>query len=147
MTGNNDFIEQQIIEAVKKLLSKRVNELLGNMQYPIPIIEFTDYRGGTVITPAISLSTCECSEKERIIRQDAYSVTITFSLPETSDSEFHCYAYATALYKAMGENPTLYGVADRAVVTGKKYVPPKKPNCGENWEVIVTLRVVIEGKC
>jgi len=141
----NDFIELQIIEAVKKLLSKRVNELLTSMQYPVPLIEFSNYRGGNVVVPVINLSTCERIEKERIIRLDAYSVSITFSLQETEESEFLCYVYALAVCKAMGENPTLDGVADRAVVTGKKYIHPKKPNCGEDWEVGISLRITVEG--
>ncbi|MDR2407605.1 MAG: hypothetical protein LBE13_05795 [Bacteroidales bacterium] len=33
-------------------------------------------------SPIISLSTCERSEKERIIRLDACTLTITFTVPE-----------------------------------------------------------------
>jgi hypothetical protein len=47
--------------------------------------------------------------------------------------------------KAIAEDPALGGVASRAVLTRKKYVPPKKPHCGEKWEVILTVRVVTEG--
>jgi hypothetical protein len=138
------FIEQQIIEAVQKLLTGRVNEFLSDMKYLIPPVEFSDYRGGAVIVPMISLSTCERSEKERIIRMDAYSLTITFTIPETNDSELYCYAYASAVCKALGEDPTLGGVADRAVITGKKYSSPKKLHCGEEWGVFITLRVTVE---
>jgi hypothetical protein len=65
------FVEEAIIGAVKRLLSGRVNELLGEMEYPIPPVEFGNYRGGSVIVPVISLSTCERSEKERVIWLDA----------------------------------------------------------------------------
>ena len=140
----NDLIEQKIIEAVKKLLTVRVNELLNSLDYPVPLIEFSDYQGGNVVAPVINLSTCERSEKERIILLDAYSLTITFSLPEKDESEFLCYVYALSVCKALGENPTLDGIADRAVVTGKKYNKPKKPGCGEGWEAVITLRVTVE---
>jgi hypothetical protein len=141
----NDLIEQKIIEAVRKLLTVRVNELLASLDYPVPAIELSNYEGGNVVAPVINLSTCERSEKERIILLDAYSLSITFSLPETSESEFLCYVYALSVCKAFGENPTLDGIADRAVVTGKKYNKPKKPCCGEGWEVVISLRVTVEG--
>ena len=67
-----DLIEPKIIEAVRKLLCGRVNEMLGEMEFPIPLIDFSDYRGGAVIVPVINLVSCERTEKERIIRLDAY---------------------------------------------------------------------------
>jgi hypothetical protein len=36
-------------------------------------------------------------------------------------------------------------LVDRGVITGKKYVPPKKPYCGDGWELILTLRLTVEG--
>jgi len=140
-----DLIEQKIIEAVRKLLTGRVNEILASLDYQVPFIEFTDYEGGNDVVPVINLSACERSEKERIIRQDAYSLSISFSLPEKNESEFLCYVYSLAVYKALGENLTLDGVADRAVATGKKYNKPKKPGCGEGWEAVISLRVTVEG--
>jgi hypothetical protein len=56
----------------------------------------------------------------------------------------YCYGYASAFEKALKENVTLGGIADRAVITGKKYVQPKKPNCGEGWGLMLTLRVTTE---
>ena len=142
----NDFIEQRIITTVKDLLSGRVNEILKDVIIPIPKIEFGNYKGGTVIVPVIALSTCERTEKERIIRQDVYSLTITFDLPETRESENYLYAYSTAVFMAVSENPTLGGIADRAVVTGKKYLIPQKTNCGNVSELIVYMRITI-GEC
>jgi hypothetical protein len=140
-----DFVEQRILGAVRGLLVGRVNEILGEMEFAVPAVEFGEYRDGSVVVPVIVLSTCERSEKERIIRLDAYSLTIVFSVPESSESELHCYAYAAAVERSLGENPALGGAASRAVLVGKKYVPPKKPHCGDSWEVILTLRIVIEG--
>ncbi|MDR0473618.1 MAG: hypothetical protein LBH43_08125 [Treponema sp.] len=139
------FIEETITGAVKRLLTERVNELLGEMQFVIPLVEFVNYVGGMVVCPVIALSSCERMEKERIICLDAYSLTLTFDVPETADSESHCYAYSAAVGKALAENPTLGGVVDRVSISGKKYVPPKNANCGQEWQVIITLRLTVEG--
>ena len=160
----NELIERQIICAVRKLLTGRVNKILENSEILVPVIEFGNMQRGTstprtigsaglgagsgspyATAPVIALSSCERTEKERIIINDAYSLTITFALPENSDSELYCYAYAGAVSRALYDSPTLGGVANRATITGKKYNPPKKPNCGEGWEVVITLRVTIEG--
>jgi hypothetical protein len=138
------FVEQRIVGAAKGILLGRANEMLGDMEFPIPIIEFGNYCSDAAVTPVISLASCECSEKERILRLDAYSLTITFSLPETPDCELNCYAYSTAVCNALNENPVLFGIAERAVVAGKKYVQPKKLNCGEGWGVVITVRVTVK---
>jgi hypothetical protein len=94
MTGMTDkglFIEEILLNSVKKLLSGRVNELLGETEYSIPPIEFGTYRGGSTVVPMINFSACERNEKERIIRLDAYTLTITFSLPEMAEGELFCY--------------------------------------------------------
>ena len=140
-----ELIETRIIGATRKMLTGRVNELLGESEYQIPLVEFGNYQSGNSIAPGITLSSCERTEKERIIRLDSYSLTITFSLPEMPESELYCYAYSGAVSRAVYDDPTLGGVVDRAVVTGKKYLAPKKPHCGENWEVQISLRVTIEG--
>jgi hypothetical protein len=139
-----DYIEQQIIMAVRKLLTGKVNELLGEMESPVPLIEFGEYRGRSVVVPVISLASCERTEKERIIKLDAYTLTITFSLMDTPESELYCYAYSGAVGRVVYDNPTLGGVVDIAVITGKKYNAPKNPKCGEGWEVAITLRVTVD---
>jgi hypothetical protein len=143
--GERFFVEQHILTAVRGLLVGRVNELLSEFEFAIPLIELGEYRGGSALVPVITLSTCERSEKEHIILLDAYALTIAFSLPENPESELHCYAYAAAVEKALGENPALGGVVSRAVLCGKKYLAPKKPHCGDGWEIILTLRVTVEG--
>jgi hypothetical protein len=141
-----DFVEQQITTAVRGILTGRVNEILGDTEFSIPSIEFGEYCGDTAVSPVIFLTACECSEKERILRLDAYFMTIVFTLPETPECELNCYAYSAAVCKAMNENPTLRGLADRAVVSGKKYVKPKKPNCGEGWGVVITVRITVSNE-
>ena len=140
-----DFVEQEIIFAVKKLLSGRANELLAGLKQQIPLIEFTEYKGGSVVSPVITFSMSEQTEKDRIIRLEVYSLTITFKFPDTKEGEFFCYAYSGVVGRVIYENPTLCGEADRAVITNKKYLSPKKPNCGEGWELTITLRVTVEG--
>jgi hypothetical protein len=157
------FIEETIVNSLKSLLAGRVNELLGETEYPIPPIEFGHsgftglspefrqslnstafYGGGSAIVPVIGLSACEGSEKERIIRLDAYSLTITFAVPEHPEGERNCYAYASSVATALAENPTLGGAASRAVLAGKKYVQPKHPGTGEGWEVELKIHVLVD---
>ena len=140
-----DFLEQRIIEAIKKLLTGQVNVLLGDSQFSIPVIEFGGNGCGYTVAPVISLRGCERTEKERIVRQDVYSLTITISFPESPESELHCYAYAGAVGRAIYDNPTLGGVVDRAVITSKIFKFPKKPNCREDSELVITLRITVEG--
>jgi hypothetical protein len=139
-----EFIEQRIIEAVKQLLTTQVNAILDKAQFAIPAIEFGQYEGGSVVAPVIALATCERTEKERIIKHDAYSLTITFSLNDTKESELHIYAYSSTVSRAIYDNPTLSGIVDRATVTGKKYLSPKKPQCGEGWGLVVSVRIIVE---
>ena len=145
MTDKSLFIEENLLNSVKKLLSGRVNELLGEKEYPIPPIEFGNYRGGSAVVPVIALSTCERTEKERIIRLDAYTLTITLTVPEHPEGERNCYAYAASVATALAENSTLGGVAGRVELTGKKYVPPKQSGTGGDWTAILTWRIVVEG--
>jgi hypothetical protein len=127
------------------LLSGRVNEILRNEEFDTPVIEFGNYSGENCVVPVVALSSCEKSEKERIICIDAYSVSITFSLPDKFETESQCYAICAAVCMALKENPTLGGVVDRAVVVGEKYAPPKKPTFGQGWKVVISLRVTVEG--
>jgi hypothetical protein len=140
-----DFVEIRIIGAVRELLSGRVNELLSEMECPVPLIEFSEYKTGRVVVPVISLACCERLEKERILRLDTYSLTITFSFSETLESELFCYAYSGAVGRAFYDDPTLSGVVDRAVVIGMKYFLPKKAHCGESWGIVVSVRITVEG--
>ena len=147
-----DFIETKIMSAIRRLLMGQVNAMLGELEYQVPLIEFSEHRNDSVVVPIISLASCERTEKERIIRLDAYSLTITLSFPETwspsepLESELYCYAYAGAVSRAVYDDPTLGGVVDRAVITEKKYLQPKKPNCGEGWGVVINLRITIENE-
>jgi hypothetical protein len=146
MTDKGLFIEEIIINSLTSLLAGRVNELLGETEYPIPPVEFGKYRGGSVVSPVITLSTCERSEKERIIRLDAYTLTVSFTVPEHPAGERNCYAYAATIGRALSEDPALGGAADRAELTGKKYTQPKQNGPGGDWGVTLTLRVTTEGQ-
>jgi hypothetical protein len=140
------YIEETLLHAVKKLLSGPVNELLEEAEYPIPLIECSPLYGGGAMTPVIRLAACERTEKERLIRLDAYSLTITFAIPEGPEAERSCYAYAGAAARALQADPALGGAADRAVLTGKKYTPPNHAGTGEDWEVTLSLRITVEGE-
>jgi hypothetical protein len=144
MTDKTLYIEETLLNSVKKLLVGRVNELLGEMEYPIPAIESgRALSGGYGVTPVLRLSGCERSEKERIIRLDAYTLTITFAVPEHPDGERNGYAYAAVIDRALSEDPALGGAADRVELTGKKYTPPKQSGTGGDWGVTLTLRITV----
>jgi hypothetical protein len=91
--------------------------------------------------PEITLVQGEKDVKDRIIGVEVYDLTICFK----NAGERDCYAYAAAVYRALGHDPTLGGTADRALVTRKKYIPPKNPSCGDRWELALTLLVTMEG--
>jgi hypothetical protein len=136
------FIEEAITGAIKRLMSGRVNEQLEGLGFHIPLIDFDGWTGA--VCPVLRLTLGERNEKDRIIKADVYVATITLNVPEL-DGERNCYAYAALVEQALAEDVTLGGTVDRAVMTGKKYTPPKIPHCGDGWEVVITLRVTIEG--
>ena len=139
-----DFVELQIISAVRELLTVKVNEIIEKWDVFFPLVEIGSYKGGAAVNAVYLLSSCERSEKERIINIDCYSLTVNFSVPETADSELYCYAYGNAFDKALSLDKTLGGVVDCATITSTKYVPPKKVNCGQEWEVVISLRITVE---
>jgi ribosomal protein S12 len=49
------------------------------------------------------------------------------------------------LSRAFYDNPTLSGIVDRAVIVAKKFIEPKKPNCGGGWALIISVRLTVEG--
>jgi hypothetical protein len=140
------YMEEIIINSLKSLLTGRVNELLGEAEFLIPPVEFTHKPNGGyyAITPELSISTCERSEKDRIVLLDAYKVTITFICPEQY-GERNCYVYAGAVDRALRDDPTLGGLVDYALLVKKEYKAPKRPGMGEPWEAVLTLRVTVEG--
>jgi hypothetical protein len=138
------YIEESIVGGVKALLVGRVNELLEETGFFIPLVEFGNCRGGSVVVPVVVLAACKRSEKERIVQADAYTLTVAFAAPEQPEGERNCYAYAAAVATALGEDPTLGGVVDRAELTGKKYAPPQHAGTGGERSLTLTLRLTIE---
>jgi hypothetical protein len=124
------------VDGVKELLTGRVNAILADSEDVIPAIEF-----GGGMTPEIELVQGEREEKDRIIGVEVYSLTVSFPVREGRFG----YAYAAAVHKALKTDHTLGGAVDWVVVARKKYVPPKQPCCGDLWELVLTLRVTVEG--
>jgi hypothetical protein len=142
MTDKGLFMEENIINSLKSLLAGRVNELLGEAEFQIPPIEFGQ-GGYYAISPELVISSCERSEKDRIVLLDAYKVTITFICPEEC-GERNCYAYAASVDRALREDPTLGGVADYALLVKKEYKTPKRPGTGEPWESELTIHILVD---
>jgi hypothetical protein len=141
---NDFFIEEEIDGCFLRLLDEPVNYFLQEMELKAPPLDVCGKPGGDAVCPDVYISECERTEKERIIRIDAYSVTITFPVPESEFADLYCYAYAAAFDKALRLNPTLGDIVSRAVLTGKKYIRPKKPNCGEEWKLVISVRATVE---
>lgn len=128
-------------------MAGRVNDLLQEVGFQIPLIDFD---GGTgTVCPGLRLALGERTEKDRIIKVDVYALTITLNVPDLwfhgNLGERNCYAYAALVEQALAEDVTLGGTVDQVVLTGKKYTPPKIPHCGDGWEVIITLRITLDG--
>jgi hypothetical protein len=139
-----ELAEERILAAVKSLLAWTVNDILEESGLSIPLIEcpaLNTAGGYSVTVPDVRLTMAERTEKDRIIRLDAYTLTVTFSLPE-QDGERNCYAYAGAVEKALKMNPTL----DGAALVKKEYRGPRHSGTGEDWEAVLTLRVTVEMK-
>jgi hypothetical protein len=141
---NDFFIEEEIEGRLLRLLDESVHDFLQEMELKAPPLDVCGKPGGDAVIPDVFLSECERTEKERIIRMDAYSVSVTFPVPDSVEADVYCYAYAAAFEKALDLNPTLGDIVSRAVLTGKKYIRPKKPGCGEKWKLVLKLRVTVE---
>ena len=139
------FIEDAITDGVKSLLTSRMNELIGEIEYSVPVIEFGKYTGANVIVPKIDLVSCERTEKERLILLDAYSLTVTFNVRDCPDSVLYTWIYFCAANKVFNESPTLDGIADRLTLTCVDIKPPKVFDCGQDWQVTAKLRITVEG--
>ena len=140
------FVEKEIINAIRKLLTCQVNEVLGAMEWNIPLFEISEYRGSIVVVPMILLKKCERTEKERIIKLDTYSVQIKFNVLDFPESENNCYAYSYAISKIIDENPTLNEIVTKAEITSKEIIHPKVKS--DYWEIVVYIKIVNErGLC
>jgi hypothetical protein len=145
MKDNRDyFIEEKIDGAILRLLDDPVNEYLRERELGVPPLDIGGRPGRDAVYLRTVISECKRTEKERIVQTDTYTLTVTFPVPEDEEAEEYCYAYAAALDKALGKNPTLWGIANRAAITEKKYIRPKKPCCGEGWKLEVSLEVRVE---
>ncbi|MDR2177570.1 MAG: hypothetical protein LBP20_05950 [Treponema sp.] len=145
MSYTNDFfIEEELDGCFFRLMDEQVNDFLRELELDVPPLDVCGKPGGGAVCPDVHISECERTEKERAIRLDAYSVAITFPVPEGECADLYCYAYAAAFDKALRLNPTLGDLANEAVLTGKKYIRPRKPGCGGEWNLVITVRVTVE---
>ena len=142
MVNKNNSVEQIIVAAIQALLSGKVNELLQKYHFFVPPIQFGNFSlSKHTVSPTISLSAHELTEKERIARLNIYIVTIRFTFHQ--QNELYCYAYARTIRKAITDDPTLGGVVDWIDIIGKASMPPKKmlPH-DKNWSFIIPLCIV-----
>jgi hypothetical protein len=98
---NDFFIEEEIEGCFLWLLDEPVNCFLQKMELNAPPLDVCDKPGRGAVYPDVFLSECERTEKEQIIRIDAYSVSITFPVPDSEEADVYCFAYAAAFEKAL----------------------------------------------
>jgi hypothetical protein len=128
--------EEMLLEMTAELLSGGVNFYLNELDETVPLFEIEKCRslGGYGVKADIDISECELSDKERIIKLQAYTLTITFCVKGFEHKRL-LYIYAYAIEKAIADDPTFGGVADRVAVTHKKYSAE---------QVVITLRATLE---
>jgi hypothetical protein len=137
------IIEFDILHAIQNLLTGAVNRFLEEQEYDTPLIELGGGAPDRVV-PEIRIVGGERSEKDRVIRLDVFSVTITLRVPE-ENGERSCYTYAAGIDRAISRDPTLGGVIDQAAMIKRSYQGPKVQHIGEGWEAVFTLWLTIEG--
>jgi hypothetical protein len=116
-------VEEKILGAVWVLVLNGMNDVLENIDDDVPALE---KRGSALagdcvkrpVSGSVGLEKVERTEKERIVRLDAYRVVVTITA-----SESDCYRYAYALEKAIGDDVTLCGVAENVLFENKVYTP------------------------
>jgi hypothetical protein len=100
-------IEERLIEMVNELLSSTVNFYLSEMEEFVPLVEIESpgKLGNYGVCPTIELSEAARTDKDRIVRADAYTLTITFVLTSQNNKR-DVYCYAAALESAINDDPT-----------------------------------------
>ena len=144
--------EETILRAICVLISVRTNEIL---------IEIADNADDDVQCPALeaakeestipsrpgnvdyTIVQAELTEKDRIVKTSRYCLTITLSA-EGRRPATQCYRYASALGRALRENPTLDGIAAHTAITKKDYRPPRVRESGEMHRLLISVSVTVE---
>jgi hypothetical protein len=133
-------IEEKILGGVWELVLNGVNDALESIDDDVPAVERRgDCLAGDYVkrrmNGTVGMKAVQRTEKERIVRLDAYAVEVTFNA-----SLEDCYRYAYALDKAIEADATLGGLADRVLFVKKVY------NKGiYGCEAVFSLRVTVEG--
>jgi hypothetical protein len=133
--------EEMLLEMTAELLGGAVNFYLNELDEAVPQFEI-DVRhklGGYGVVPDIDISECELSDKERVIKLQAYTLKISFCV-KGSENKRLLYVYAYAIEQAINDDVTFGGVADRVMLTHKKF---NQVNA-DTWEIVLSVRATIE---
>lgn len=135
-------IEEQILEMTERLLTSAVNFYLSEMEEFVPFVELASSGklGVYGVCPHIELSEAARTDKDRIVRADAYKLTITFVM-NSQNNKRDVYCYAAALESAINDDPTFGSVADRVEFSHRKYTGMSETS-GE-CSAVFTLRVTV----
>jgi hypothetical protein len=130
-------IEEKILGGVLELLLTGVNGVLAEIDDDVPPVE----RPGAArpCRCAVELAAAERTEKERIVRLDAYAVKVTFY-----GSEADCYRYGYALNKAVEADWTLGALAESVCFERKVYKKTAGGVKADGCEAVFSLKIIIE---
>ena len=130
-------VEIELLERLEILFLGRVNELLYDEE--ARLAPFRDFSGVGLashdkIRAGLNIDECEQTEKERLLKMCAWTITIDFKVRD--DGERKRFYYGTALEQALFEDRTLGGLAASISLIKTKY-----SRLGiDSYEIIMTLR-------
>jgi len=136
-------IEEMIIDAVWDFLKGKVNQMIVTevTATQLPVIWNTKKKG--TVVPVVTVRTCKGTKKEKDINLDAYSVKISFTIPEGPLTELHCYYYGYAICVALIKDFTLNGNVLFMGVNENNFISTSKIACDEDREFTIRLRALI----
>jgi hypothetical protein len=102
------MIEERIIEAVWDLLTRGVNFYLADLDTVVKMLDRPEpgLMGKYGLRPEVVLKTCDAEERERVLRQEVFTVAVKINA-----AEMDCYFYTYGIKRALDDDRTMGGVA------------------------------------
>ena len=149
--------EQAILDALRLLLTVRVNQILDGMddggesdgRWP-PITLDT---GAALLPPplclaAMELTGGEAGEKDRIVRNENWHLSLVLDIhlpPAWRDVQEGSFRYAEAIAAALRERPDLGDRTARFFLVKRLYRFPSHPGTGGTCRVQLGIDIALEG--
>jgi hypothetical protein len=121
--------DRKILNAVRKLLLKRVNKMLGKSEIKVPLIDFSDCQNENNAVPNIALFS-ERNADNKVFLKSVYELVLNFTFPENDDCDYICYLYSKYIKQAIDEDDTLGGKVIKASLKETSTRWPEKKKKG-----------------